>query len=721
MGLQSYSSHDSGASIIKYSEDGKILDYIAISEERLIRKKYPYVFPVHSIAYCMEHFGLTSMDQVDLLMVDHIRLKRWFNSGPTYNISDFDYLKLKFDIDPKKIFIIGHHLAHAASTYYASGFKDSAILIVDGNGSDLETTSYFQGSTSGIELMDNYKYHGVGACYSAVTSHILNFGTGGEGKTMGLAPYGEQHTKNILNIQGDLDGVRNNFSSFIRRMPYSDVLNHLNPPQRIYPLKKKYQKCEDAKDLLGPYFSRVAYEIQAETERVLVHLARDLYRETKSPNVCIAGGVGLNSVSNKIVLDKTKFKNIYIFPACADAGIPFGLALWGYYNHSSTSHFKKKKLKFKNAYTGIEYSDEHTTKVFRKYKLPYTQIKPKQAAHYIDQGKIVGWFQGGSEYGPRALGHRSILADSRQADMKDIINSRVKHRESFRPFAPAILKEHSQEYFHLKPDSPYMLLVAKVKKPKAIPSVTHVDNTARVQTVTKKDNDAYYDVIKEFYKITGVPCILNTSFNNAGEPIVETPEDAIICFLKNKIDYLVIGNYLLDAQEIKNKRGIIKVMEKNRLSNIQKKRSQILKQYFKGYNEQERDKFIKESNEISKWHVQYKCKYELEKQVMRWLDNKKNILIIGDKKHTDILPKYINGFNLLKIAAFCEYDPKTRTIQDFGDLDYDEILISSHEDNFEILELLKKQEINKPIYAIYDNTSRSFADVLTSWPTYKYE
>ena len=410
MGLQSFANHDSAACIVKCSDNGKVLEFVAISEERLIRKKYPYVFPVHSIGYCMDYFGLTNLNQIDLLITDYIRIKRWFNSGPTYNISDYDYLKMKFDIDPRKIKIITHHMAHAASTYYASGFDKAAILVVDGNGSDLETTSYFTAKGFDIKLLKNYKFHGIGTCYTAVTKWILNLGTGGEGKTMGLAPYGRKH-KRVLDINAKLDGIKNDFSEFITRLPYSDVLNQMDIKNRINPLKGDYKMCKDKKDLLNPYFSRVAFDIQKETEKVLVHLAKDLYRKTKLKNLCIAGGVGLNSVSNKIILDKAGFENVFSFPACSDAGIPFGLAMWGYYNCRELGNFKRKKLIFKNTYTGKSYSDEQVVKVLKKYNIPYSEMKLHEVARLISEGKIVGWFQGESEYGPRALGHRSILAD----------------------------------------------------------------------------------------------------------------------------------------------------------------------------------------------------------------------------------------------------------------------------------------------------------------------
>ncbi|MBW1740201.1 MAG: hypothetical protein JRJ42_03585 [Deltaproteobacteria bacterium] len=694
----------------------------------MIRKKWPYVFPVFSIGYCMDYFGLTSLDQIDFLITDNIRIRRWFNSGPSYNISEYDYLKIKFDIDPRKIQTINHHEAHAAGAYYASGFDEAAILVVDGNGSDLETTSYFYGKGDSLSLLENYKYHGIGICYTVVTNFILGFGTGGEGKTMGLAPYGEGK-KRVLNINTELNGIKNNLSSFMSRMPYSDVLNQMDSRNRIYPLKSYFPKCEKKEDLLNPYYSRIAYDVQKETERVMIHLARDLYAKTKIKNLCISGGVGLNSVSNKMILDKCEFENVFIFPACSDAGIPFGLALWGYYNCKEFGNFPRKKIVFRNAYTGIEYSDEHIASVLTTYDIPYSEVKLDQVARLISEGKIVGWFQGGSEYGPRALGHRSILADSRDKRMKDILNSKVKHREAFRPFAPAILKEYCSEYFDLECESPFMLLVAKVKNPDVIPAVTHVDNTGRVQTVTKEDNGSFYDLIKAFYNITGVPCILNTSFNDSGEPIVETPVDALICFLSTEMDYLVLGKYLVEAESI-NKHSIAVRMIDDRRKKISDRREELYNKYFKGYDVRERDYFIAESNKISEWHAKYRCKYELEKKVLTWIQNGTKILIVGTKDHTQILLKYINSFYQVNVVGFCSYkDGFERSrgvnilyheyeIGKIKDIDFDEILISSYEYNFEIWELLSKN-ITKPLYMIYDNSSRNLMDVFKEFPEYK--
>jgi carbamoyltransferase len=722
LGIQNFANMDSGASIIKFSTDGKFLDYVAISEERLIRKKFPYTFPVFSIDYCLKYFGLENLKQIDLIVTDWIRLKRWEFSGPTYNVLEFDYLKQILKFDKSKIRIIDHHLAHAASTYYSSGFDKSAILIVDGNGSDLETTTYYKANNFNINFMENYKYHGIGACYGTVTMGILNLGLGGEGKTMGLAPYGKKHhKKNNFRIKYKLKGIENDFSEFMRRMPYSDVLNQIDPKYRINPFKQKVKKCDEPNKVTNKYYSSVAYEIQNVTEKVLIHLANDLYKKTNNENICIAGGVGLNSVSNKKILDKTNFKNIFIFPACSDSGIPFGLAIWGYYYLKELGSFKRKKLYFPNAYTGNEYSNQYIINCLNKYKIKYEKVELKKVAEKISNGNIVGWFQGRSEYGPRSLGNRSILADSRRKKMKDILNKRVKHRESFRPFAPSILEEYSSKYFDLKCSSPYMLLIAKVKKPKLLPAITHVDGTARVQTVSKKSNKKFYSLIEKFNEITGVPCILNTSFNDAGDPIVESPEDALETFFKCDMDYLYIDKYLISKKQVQNSKKLYKKIYTDIRNKINKTKNLLIKKHFNNFTVKKCNEFIKKNNNKAVTYLIEKCKNNFERKINEWIKKNKRILIVGTEDHTQVLFENFKSISKLNIVGFVsysnkfDYDKNIRINIKKVKLEkniikkYDEILISSYEYNFEILAYLLKLKLR--YFSIYDNTSRDFAHI----------
>lgn len=727
LGLQSYANENSGAALLRCSEDGEVLDFVAISEERLIRQKHPYVFPIHSLKYCLDHYGISSLSDIDLIVTDHVRQKRWFFSGPSYNISEFDYLKLKLDFDPDKIIVISHHMAHAASVYYTSDFNDAAILIVDGNGSDLETTSFLVGEGDRIRYIDSYRAQGIGALYHTVSHWILNMGPGGEGKTMGLAPFGAAYDP-VLRIEGRYDGIKTDYSRFVRRQPYSDVLNQINPAFRINPLRGEHRRCPDKTHLLDPYFARVAFDVQQEAERAMVHLGREIEKRTGKKNICLSGGVALNSVANKIMFDATGFERIGLFPAASDSGIPLGLALWGYHNARELGDAPRRRVSFKHAYTGTDYGKERILDMLRRHDIPHRRVGMQEVARRIADGEIIGWFQGGSEYGPRALGHRSILADSRRAEMTDVVNSRVKHREGFRPFAPAVLAEHCAEYFDIEGESPFMLLVADVKKPREIPAVTHVDNTARVQTVTHEANGVFYELVAAFKDITGVPVILNTSFNDAGEPIVETPEDATICFLRTEMHALVLDDWLIDVRDIADKGALAARLDEERQAAIAARRQEALDRFFPGYNAEECRTLVEEYNRMSAWHACYSPKYELEKQVSAWLRDKARVLIVGTVDHTALLPQVINGFTQLDVVGYVDFDGRPDLHDGRSQPypvcgwdaveagNYDALLVSSHEFMYDILDAVQAKKVGKPVYAIYDNATRSMLNTLDRLP-----
>ncbi len=714
LGIQSYANHDCGASIVKYNTKSKKIDYVCISEERLIRKKYPYTFPIHSINYCMEHFKLKNLNRINYIISDWIKIKRWLRSGPSYNYSMFDYFKEKFNFPQKKIIQIDHHLAHAASVYYTSKFKESAILIVDGLGSDLETTTFYMGQNNKIKEIKKYKDHGIGTAYGAVTNHILNLGTGGEGKTMGLAPYGKKY-KNQIKIKVKLNGIKNDFSEFMKRNPLSDTLNQINPNLRPNPIKVKHRYCKN-KNHLSKYFSGVAYDIQDTAEKVMSHLGKEIYRDTKSENICIAGGVALNSVANKKLLDKSKFKNIFVFPACSDAGIPFGAALWGLFNFEK--NVKKHQVNFDNAYTGRNYSNESILKILKKFKINYSKTDEKLIAKYISQGKVIGRCAGKSEYGPRALGNRSILADARNPKMRNYLNKNVKHREMFRPFAPVILEEKNSEYFDLKQPSPYMLLVAKSHKAKLIPSAIHVDNTARVQTVNTKQNLNLYNIIKNFYKLTGVPVILNTSFNDAGEPMVESPLDSLICFLQTKIDCLILNEFMIEKKNIK--KLSIKNILNYRKNLISGKERKIIRNLMKPLSMKEfKIKKKLYTNEAIFFAIK-NSKNKL-KNLFSNLKNKK-ILLVGSNDHTIIICKMfkkyfknldLSFYNLPNKNDFLEVKnkPNLKKISNLNKINsYDKIIISSFEFQRDIVDFISEKVNKDKIFQIYDNSSRSLMD-----------
>ena len=715
LGIQSYANHDSGACIIKF-EKNKNPEIIAISEERLLRKKYPYTFPIHSILYCMRNFKIKNFKEIDLIVSDWIREKKWLRSGPSYNYQNFDYIKEKLNFDKKKIIQISHHLAHAASTYYTSDFKSSAILIVDGNGSDLETNSFFEAKDNKIKFIENYKYHGIGAAYGAVTSQILNLGTGGEGKTMGLAPYGKFNQSIKINYKSN--GIKTNFNKFMLRMPTSDVLNHINSNFRPNPLRIKLKPANKNNIMNKPYVDW-AYMIQNTSEKIMINLGKSLYDKTKNKNLCLAGGVALNSVANEKLFQKNKFKDIFIFPACSDSGIPFGLALWGYHNILK----ERKRVKFKNAYTGISYNLDPTLKVLKENKILFNRTSYKNIAKLISEGNIIANFFGGSEYGPRALGNRSILADPRKKYIRDHINKNIKHREIFRPFAPSILEEHSLDYFNVA-KSPFMLRVTSCKKKSKIPSALHVDNTARVQTVNKKDNPNFYKIINEFYKLTNVPVLLNTSFNDAGEPLVETPLDAIISALKTNVDYLLLNNYLVPINKVdENKKSkILKKIEKNRIKKIKKNEIVALKKLTKNYSHKELKRKIKENNKIATDN----CLKKPYIKIGKYLDDfnkSKDLIIVGSNDHTNILIKLFKS-KLQKIKNIKYYEIKDNDIYEYKNkiktfkniksmkLNNKNIFISSYEYSNELINNLSKKSLGNKIFTPYDNGSRSIIDFL---------
>jgi carbamoyltransferase len=547
--------HDTGAALIS---EGRLM---AIAEERVDRRKHSGNFPVLSVNYLLKAMDLKNINDVDLV----VGVTRYGKDGRD---------KTRDDIRERlgysgRIHTISHHEAHAASAFFASPFDEAAVMVVDGLGSsavEIETEKPLPFMLRGLPYRNVKNYeevqsfyrardneitgirkdytvpgfmNGIGLVYMG-TSVFLNFGDFGSGKVMGLAPYGGQPGKTINEPFVEIvDGVAlaNSEKNFVR---HNDLYR-----KRFFPNIPPREQEELPDDV----YTEIAYAVQTATEDTLIEMASHLYRISPSKNLCYAGGVGLNSVANKKILDNTPFERIFIQPGACDSGIALGCVFHG----AHIIHREPPgKYRLRNAYLGRTYSDEEILAdlagvkniTFRK-----EQDVALKAAQLLAQGKILGWFEGGSEIGPRALGHRSIICDPRKPEMKDTLNARVKHREGFRPFAPSVLLENVSEYFDLDCESPYMLLIAEVKEDKRhlVPSITHVDGTARVQTVTREDNGKYYDLIREFGTITGVPVILNTSYNIAGEPIVETPGDAVKCFMSTEMDYLVIEDYLIEA------------------------------------------------------------------------------------------------------------------------------------------------------------------------------
>ncbi len=731
LGIQCFANYESGACILELNEKKRNYNYIAISEERLIRKKYNYFFPTHSISYCLNYFNI-KLSEIDFLVSDIIRVKKWLRSGPAYNVTEFDYFMKKLKISSKKIIQINHHLAHAASVFYTSGFKDSSILIVDGNGTDLETNSFYYGKGTKIKKIDTYKARGIGQIYSTFTKDVLNLGLGGEGKVMGLAPYGKNRGKKIIDFSKvKYNGCQTDYSSILKRQPYTDIFS-LDYNFKNKKFNKRFRKRNKGDDITKGVWPKIAFEIQEEAEKNLIKLGKSLQKKTKSKNLCVSGGVALNSVANKKMFDKTHFKNISIFPGCSDAGIPMGLALWGAYN---INKLKKPRLKtLKNAYTGKRYVISEIKKILKKFNIRYDYISNKETAKLIAKGKVIGWFQGASEYGPRALGNRSILADARSNKMRDYINLNVKHRELYRPFAPSVLEEDVSSHFDLNIPSPYMLLVAKVKS-RNIPAISHVDNTARVQTVNKKQNAKFYDLIKNYKNITGIGCILNTSFNDAGEPIVETPLDALITFFSTSLDHLIIEDLVIHKSRL-NSENTKKAesMKKLRSSQIKQSFEKNKKILFGNINKKQQKKYIKSTRSEAKWQCALQPIKDLKNKILEIKSKNFNVILIGTFDHTQQILKNFKDIKNLNVEGFIPYENKNENYLDKKqknlplkilknnklnekNANFKRIyLISSFEFSYDIERLLNSKNI-KNYYKIYNSYSRdiNFHKKFSKW------
>ncbi|MFA6077249.1 MAG: carbamoyltransferase C-terminal domain-containing protein [Candidatus Paceibacterota bacterium] len=528
LGLHKNPWHDTGACII--SDKSGSFEVCSISEERLNREKDSRVFPERAIKACMEKLDIKSYAEIDFVVMDYIEDKDWRKDNIEHKERIHEILK---EFPEDKIIVINHHLAHASATYFSSPFNSASVLVIDGRGSNKETQSIFIAKDNQIKPLESTSKMGIGLLYSTVTRKI-GFKVLEEGKVMGLAPYGKEYNRKIFNFPERFSGIETDFEDVM-------VLGK-------YELTKEYDKnietLEDKKV--------AAFEIQDLCEKVFLHLANYAKKITNEDYLCLSGGSSLNSVSNYKVLKSGFFKDVFINPAASDTGIPLGCALYGYHVLGN----KPKTYKEISPYLGPEYTINDIKKAIKEfsgYKIVRKDAKP-EAVKMLLENKIISIFWGRSETGPRALGNRSIVMSPMIAENKDVLNARVKHRESFRPFAPAILVEHLQEYFDIPRPEPYMLTVPMVKedKKKLIPAATHYDGTGRVQSVSKELNKNFYELIELFYKKTKVPVLINTSFNVAGEPIVESPKDAIKCFLGTDIDALLFENILLIKNKLAN-------------------------------------------------------------------------------------------------------------------------------------------------------------------------
>ena len=587
--------HDSAAAIVK---DGEIL--AAAQEERFTRKKHDSGFPYKAIDFVLK-FSKKKLSEIDAIVFyekPFLKFERLLETYVAFAPDGFvqfskampKWLKEKlfqknelinslkeiedFKIDENKIFFSEHHLSHAASAYYPSPFNEAVILTADGVGEWATTTIAIAKSNELKILKEIHFPHSLGLLYSAFTYYTGFKVNSGEYKLMGLAPYGEpKYVEKILNNLVDIksDG---SFRLNQKYFKYATGLKMIN--QKFENLfERKARNPENQK--IEQFHMDIAASIQKITEDIIIKICRDIKEEYKIENLCMAGGVALNCVANGKILKEKIFKNIWIQPAAGDAGGSLGGALqYWYHELGNKRQVKTNNLdEMKGSYLGPEYSNEEIKKQLNECGAIFEELNDKEiidrTAQSLSNEEAVGWFQGRMEFGPRALGGRSILGDPRSETMQKNLNLKVKYRESFRPFAPSVLADEVSYWFDLNIESPYMLIVSEVKKDKIyemtedqkklfgidklnikrsqIPAVTHVDYSARIQTVHKKTNSRYFELLTKFKEITGCPVLVNTSFNVRGEPIVNSPVDAFNCFMGNELDKLVIGNFYLDKQK----------------------------------------------------------------------------------------------------------------------------------------------------------------------------
>ena len=551
--------HDSAAALLK---DGEIV--AAAQEERFSRKKHDPDFPINAINYCLSAADISAKDleYVGFYEKPFVKFERILYSHlATFPKSYFSFLVatplwlkeklwipslIQKKLDYKgEVLMIEHHLSHAGSSFLVSPFEESAILTIDGVG-EWSTGAYGIGKDNQIELFYETRFpHSLGLLYSAFTYYLGFKVNSAEYKVMGLAPYGgpvfyDLIMKELVDLKDD-GSFKLNMQYFSYdyglKMTNSRFDTLFGPPRRApeSEIKKIHQD--------------VAASLQKVTEGIVLKMASHLYKETGLKNLCLAGGVALNCLANSRILKETPFKELFIQPGSSDAGGAVGVAAYIYY----TILNNQRSFVWKDAYLGPGYSADQIKNFLLEKRIPYREYSRqdllKVTARILSEQNIIGWFQGRMEFGPRSLGNRSILADPRKAENKDRVNQKVKYREGFRPFAPSVIWEKAKDYFEIDRESPFMLLTFQVKS-KEIPAVTHVDGSSRLQTVKREDNDLFYDLLSEFYSLTGCPALLNTSFNLRGEPIVCTPEEAYHSFMRSGMDYLILGNFVLDKKEM---------------------------------------------------------------------------------------------------------------------------------------------------------------------------
>ena len=553
--------HDAAAALVR---DGQLV--AAVQEERFTRKKHDAEFPIHAIDYCLKRAGIAAreLDYVGFYDKPFVKFERLlYTYIATFPKSLASFLKAmpvwlkdklwipqlirnELDYDGPILFS-EHHQSHAASAFLISPFQKAAVLTIDGVG-EWETTTYGVGEGNAVKMLKRIHFpHSLGLLYSAFTYYLGFEVNSAEYKVMGLAPYGKPLYYDVIMeelIRPKEDG------SYKLNMKYFGYDYGLTMTNRRFE-RLFGRPPREPEGVLEQFHKDVAASIQKVTDVLMVRMANHLYEQTKLDQLCLAGGVALNCVANAKVLKQTPFKELFIQPAAGDAGGAVGTA----YHIYNTLLGNDRNFVFGDVFLGPEFPETEIRDYLDSLGVEYTVHSRddllREGARLISEQNVVGWFQGRMEWGPRALGNRSILADARNPENQSKVNQKIKFRESFRPFAPAVLLEKASEYFDCEIPSPYMLLTAQVREDKrCIPAVTHVDGSARLQTVAQDENPLFHDLIEEFYRQTGCPVIINTSFNVRGEPIVCTPHDALKCFMRTNMDCLVMGNCILDKKKI---------------------------------------------------------------------------------------------------------------------------------------------------------------------------
>ena len=591
LGISAY-YHDSAAAVLV---DGNIIS--AAQEERFSRRKHDPRFPEQAIRFCLDQAGLSISDldavtyyEKPLLTFERL-LETYIGASPrggrSFVAAMQTWLKeklfLKRTIQQKLQTMAGdgqaippllfseHHLSHAAAAFFPSPFASSAVLCMDGVG-EWATTSAWMGTGNEIKPIWELSFpHSLGLLYSAFTFYCGFKVNSGEYKLMGLAPYGEP--KYVETIKNNLIDIKNDGTFRLNLQFFKFHRGFRMTSQRFHALFG--QPPRDPESDLKPFHMDLAASIQVVTEDIVLALARSLQEETGAKNLCLAGGVALNCVANGRLLREGPFDNIWIQPASGDAGSALGAALVTWHQHFNQTRTPNSRDAMHGTYLGPAFSNQDICNYLESQNIPFQSQNDEQlfnsVATLLDEGKVVGWFNGRMEFGPRSLGARSILGDPRNQDMQSVMNLKIKYRESFRPFAPAVLADHVQNQFELDQSSPYMLIVAPVKKElctpmtqeqdqlfgidklnvprSSLPAVTHVDYSARVQTVHAETNPRFHGLLSAFHARTGCPTLVNTSFNVRGEPIVCTPEDAYRCFMRTEMDVLVLENQILLKEE----------------------------------------------------------------------------------------------------------------------------------------------------------------------------